>query len=151
MALNGGRGPYLLVAAICQRAQQDQYGSFSLINLLEHLVAGSDDPNAPEQMPPFRLDANLVVMFASGDTVGERMVTIVAEQPDGERLPPVSQRIVLRGNDQRSTIVSNLSLDIAQTGVYWFDVYLDDDLVTRIPLRIGWERGPRQPWMDLIR
>lgn len=151
MAMETGRGPHLLVAAICQRAQQDQYGSFSLINLLEHLVAGSDDPNAPEQMPPFRIDANLVVVFVSGDAVGDRTVTVVAEQPNGERLPPVSQRITLRGGDQRATIVSDLSLDIDQTGVYWFEVYLDDDLVTRIPLRIGYERGPRQPWMDLIR
>lgn len=144
------REPYLLMAVICQRAQQDQYGSFSIINILEHLVAGSDDPNAPEQMPTFRLEANLVVMFASGDAIGDRSVIIVAEEPDGERLQPVEQKITLRGGDQRSTIVSSLSLDISKTGVYWFDVFLEDRLVTRIPLRIGYERGPREPWMDLI-
>lgn len=143
--------PYLLVAVICQRAQQDQYGSFSIINVLEQLVAGSDDPNAPEQMPSFRLDANLVIVFASGSQEGQRTVTVVAEQPDGTRLQPVDQRILLRGGDQRATIVSDLSLDISQTGVYWFDVFLEGRLVTRIPLRIGYERQGRHPWLEVVR
>lgn len=139
------------MAAICQQANQDQYGSLSLTNLVEQLIAGSSDPNAPEEMPPFRFDADLVIIFASGDATGERTVTVIAEAPDGERLPPVDQTIFLRGEDYRSTIVSSLSLDITQVGVYWFDVLLDGSLVTRIPIRVGYERGPREPWMDLIR
>lgn len=142
--------PYLLMAVICERAQQDQYGSFSVINILEQLIAGSDDPNAPERMPTFRLDANLVVVFVSGRAHGERVVSVVAEEPSGNRLPPVRQTILLRGEDHRASIVSDLSLDITQTGVYWFDVLLEERLVSRIPLRIGYERGNRQPWMDLI-
>lgn len=143
--------PYLLIAAICQQANQDQYGSLNLMNLVEQLVAGSDNPDAPEEMPGFRFDADLVIVFASGEASGERTVTIIAEAPDGERLPPVDQMIFLRGEDARSTILSSLSLDITQVGVYWFDIQLDGRLVTRIPLRVGYERGHREPWMNLIR
>lgn len=143
--------PHLLVAAICQQANQDQYGSLSLMNMVEQLIAGSDDPNAPEEMPGFRFDAHLVIIFASGEATGERTVTVIAEAPDGERLPPVDQLIFLRGDDARSTILSSLSLDITQVGVYWFDVLLDGRLVTRIPVRVGYERGPREPWMNLVR
>lgn len=102
-------------------------------------------------MPGFRFDADLVIIFASGDAIGERTVTVIAEAPNGERLPPVDQAIILRGEDYRSTIVSSLSLDITQVGVYWFEVQLDGRQVTRIPIRVGYERGPREPWMDLIR
>jgi hypothetical protein len=142
--------PYLLLAAICQNAQQDQYGSFSLINILEHLVAGSDDPHAPEEMPPFRLTASLVVAFASGEARGDRVVTITAIEPNGERLAPFKQTITLLGGDHRATIVSDLSLDIGKTGVYWFEVALDARVVTRIPLHIGYERRANRPWLNVI-
>lgn len=140
-------GPYLLMAALCERAQQDQYGSFSVINVLENLVAGTDDPNAPEEMPTFRIDANLVVAFASGTARGKETVTIIPVQPDGKRLEPVSQDIELLGGDHRSTIVSTLSIDIVQPGVYWFDVELSGRLVTRIPLRIAYERRGVPSWV----
>ncbi|HUZ00384.1 MAG TPA: hypothetical protein VMU89_08530 [Thermomicrobiaceae bacterium] len=142
--------PHLLMAVLCQRAQQDQYGSFSVINVLEQLVAGTDDPNAPEEMPTFRLQANLVLVFASGDARGERTVTVTAVEPDGQRLAPVEQSISLLGEDHRATIISNLSLDIAKTGVYWFDVTLNQRPITRIPLRIGYERRSTQPWTNVI-
>lgn len=142
-----GAGPYLLMAVLCQRAQQDQYGSFSIINVLEQLVVGSDDPNAPEQMPTFRLQANLVVSFASGAERGNRTVSIVPVEPDGDRLEAVSQDIKLLGGDHRATIVSNLSLDITKEGVYWFEILLDDRPVTRLPLRIEYERRAARPWL----
>ncbi|HET9017367.1 MAG TPA: hypothetical protein VFN57_17330 [Thermomicrobiaceae bacterium] len=142
--------PYLLTAVLCQNAQQDQYGTFSLINVLEHLVAGTDDPNAPEEMPPFHLDANLVIVFASGPALGDRTVTVTAVEPDGVRLRPVNQTITLLGEDQRASIISNLSLEIAKTGVYWFDIDVNGRQVTRIPLRIGYERRANQPWLRVI-
>lgn len=145
--MSGDGEPHLLMAVLCQRAQQDQYGSFSVINILEQLVVGTDDPDAPETMPPFRIQSNLVVAFASGSDRGTHTVTIVPVQPDGERLEPVSQHIRLDGDDHRATVVSNLSIDITQTGVYWFDVLLDERPVTRIPLRIGYERRRLPSWV----
>lgn len=141
-----GTGPYLLAAALCQRAQQDQYGALNIINVLEQLYVSADDPNAPEIMPTFRFQANLIIALASGTLIGERTLTVVPVEPAGERLEPVSQVVEFKGEDHRVTMISNLSMDITQEGVYWFDVLLDDQPVTRIPLRIRYERGYAQPW-----
>jgi hypothetical protein len=144
------RGPYLLMAVLCQSARQDQYGSFSVVNVLEQLVAGTNDPNAPETMPTFRFQGDLAISFASGDAAGTHRLSVVPIQPSGARLEPVAQRIDLKGGDHRATFISNVSLDITEEGVYWFDVRLDERPVTRIPLRVGYERHYVEPWSRLL-
>src|SRR6185312_10905474 len=148
MASSGG--PYLLMAVLCERAQQDQYGSFSVMNVLEQLVAGTDSPDAPEAMPTFRFQGSLAVSFASGDANGDHTLSIVPVEPSGERLETVSQVIHLRGEDHRATFVSNVSMDITAEGVYWFEVSLDMRVVTRIPLKIRYERSYVQPWSKFV-
>lgn len=149
MGVNASKGPYLLMAVLCQRADQDQYGSFNIINILEQLVVGSDDPGAPEEFPGFRLESQLVVSIASGDHRGDGVVTIVPTDPKLNQLAPVSQDVRFSGEDHRVTIVSNVSLDVEHTGVYWFNVLLDGESVTWIPLRIGYRRGHQEPWLNL--
>jgi hypothetical protein len=143
------KGPYLLMAVLCQRADQDQYGSFNVINVLEQLVVGSDDPQAPIEFPGFRLEAQLVVSLASGERRGDSVISIEPLDPVLERLEPVSQEVRFNGEDHRVTIVSNVSLDIEHTGVYWFNVLLDGKSLTWIPLRIGYHRGYQEPWLNL--
>lgn len=148
MAARGG--PYLLMAVLCENAQQDQYGSFSVINVLEQLVAGTNDPNAPEKMPTFRFQGHLAVQFAAGNASGMHTLSIVPVQPSGERLDPVTQKIQFKGIDHRATFISNVSIDIEEEGVYWFNVALDDRVVTRIPLRIRYERNYVEPWSKFV-
>jgi len=144
MAASGG--PYLLMAVLCERAQQDQYGSFSVMNVLEQLVAGTDSPDAPEKMPTFRFQGSLAISFASGKATGNHTLSVIPVEPSGSRLDAVSQVIQLKGEDHRATFVSNVSMDITDEGVYWFEVSLDRRVVTRIPLKIRYERSYVQPW-----
>ena len=149
MGADANKGPYLLMAVLCQRADQDQYGSFNVINVLEQLVVGSDDPGAPEEFPGFRLEAQLVVSLASGEKRGDATIMIEPTDPKLNRLEPVSQTVTFSGEDHRVTIVSNVSLDVEHTGVYWFNVLLDGVSVSWIPLRIGYHRGHQEPWLNL--
>jgi hypothetical protein len=149
VGVDANKGPYLLMAVLCQRADQDQYGSFNVINILEQLIVGSDDPNAPEEFPGFRLEAQLVVSLASGNKRGDAEITIEPTDPKLNRLQPVSQGVRFSGEDHRVTIVSNVSLDVEHTGVYWFNVLLDGESISWIPLRIGYQRGNQEPWLNL--
>lgn len=143
-------GPYLLMAVLCQTAQQDQYGSFSVLNVLEQLVAGTNDPNAPVKMPTFRFQGHLAIQFAAGNSTGTHKLSVVPMQPSGERLDAVTQRIQFKGPDHRATFISNVSMDISEEGLYWFDVSFDDIIVTRIPLRVRYERQYVEPWSKYV-
>lgn len=147
--MTGGKGPYLLMAVLCQRADQDQYGSFNIINILEQLIVGSDDPDAPAEFPGFRLEAQLVVSLASGERRGDGVISIEPIDPALKSLEPVSQDIRFSGEDHRVTIVSSVSLDVEHTGVYWFSVKLDGETISWVPLRIGYQRGHQEPWLNL--
>lgn len=149
MGVDANKGPYLLMAVLCQKADQDQYGSFNIINVLEQLVVGSDEPDAPVEFPGFRLESQLVVSLASGDHRGDSVITIEPTDPKLNRLEAVSQEVRFSGEDHRVTIVSNVSLDVEHTGVYWFNVMLDGASVSWIPLRIGYHRGHQEPWLNL--
>ncbi|MBX6341961.1 MAG: hypothetical protein IRY97_05840 [Thermomicrobiaceae bacterium] len=142
--------PYVLLAVLCQRAQQDQYGSLSLINVIEQLVVGSTDPNPPEQMPTFRFQGNLVVSLASGPVRRRGTVRVRPIRPSGEALEPVYQEVEFRGEDNRVTLVSNLSFDVTEPGLHWFDVLLEDAVLTRIPLRVRYERARTAPWLTRV-
>jgi hypothetical protein len=37
-------------------------------------------------------------------------------------------------------LVLNINMVVDQEGVYWFEVHLEDQLLTRIPLRILYQR-----------
>lgn len=143
-------GPYLLMAVLCQTAQQDQYGSFSVVNVLEQLVAGTNNPDAPETMPIFRFQGQLAVQFAAGKATGSHTLSIVPIQPSGKRLDSVTQRIQFKGIDHRATFISSVSMDIEEEGLYWFNVALDDRVVTRIPLRVRYERQYIEPWSTYL-
>jgi hypothetical protein len=144
------RGPYLLMAVLCQNAQQDQYGSFSVINVLEQLVAGTNDPNAPEEMPTFRFQGQLAVQLAAGNATGSHTVSVVPVRPSGAKLEPVTQTVQFKGVDHRATVISSVSMDIEEEGVYWFNVALDNQVLTRIPLRIRYERQYVEPWSKYL-
>lgn len=146
MERDSSGGPYILLAVLCQQAQQDQYGALSIINVLEQLLVGSDAMDAPDKMPTFRFQANLAVSLASAGVAGRRTLSIVPNQPSGEQLDPVAQIVEFKGADQRVTFISNVSMDMTDEGIYWFEVRLDDELLTQIPLRVTYERSYQQPW-----
>jgi hypothetical protein len=120
------------------------------MNVLEQLVAGTDSPDAPEKMPTFRFQGSLAIQIASGKATGDHTLSVVPIEPAGTRLDAVSQVIRLKGDDHRATFVSNVSMDITAEGVYWFEVSLDRRVVTRIPLKIRYERSYVQPWSAYV-
>ena len=137
-------GPYLLAALLCERAYQNEYGAFNIDGVIEELVVQANVPRAPKDMPPFRLEGFAVIAFAAGVARGAYRVTLVPIRPNGERLEPVSQQISFDSDESRYTAVYNLSLDVTEPGLYWFDVLLNERLVSRIPVRIRYNRNVLQ-------
>ena len=50
----------------------------------------------------------------------------------------------LMGKDQGQNVILNIGLGVEMDGLYWFDVVLDDDLLTRVPLTITRTEAPAQ-------
>jgi hypothetical protein len=130
-------GPFLAAALLCERVLTEQDGVVSLIRIVDRLTQTVVGPGAPAEMPPVRVDWQLVLIFKSGAARGRSEVALQLEAPSGLKL---GDRMVLpvffEGEDRGVQLIAGLQLDLREEGLYWIDVLLDGSLVTRVPFRV---------------
>jgi hypothetical protein len=99
---------------------------------------------SPENMQPTSLNLNAFLSFRSGAAKGRNTIKWVMEEPSGIRGPEQLLPALFEGEDRGANFILGLPLTVNQEGVYWFDIFLEDQLLTRIPLRILYQRiGPQ--------
>ena len=129
--------PYIQAALLCEKILQEADGSLSIIRIADKL--GYRVEGFPPGYKPAIVLTGLVAL-KSGPIVGDHAVKVVVENPAGERKEILSTPFKFLGKDHGQNIILNLAIGIAQDGIYWFDVFCDEDLLTRIPLIIAQER-----------
>lgn len=136
-------GPYVQVAAFCEKVLEEKDGVLSLIRVVDritHTVAG---PGAPAEMQPFPYQLMLALTLKTGQARGGYNLKIVRELPSGirEESQGPSFRIHFEGEgDRGQNLVLQLQLMFEQEGLHWFDVFLEEQLLTRLPLRVVYAR-----------
>jgi hypothetical protein len=133
------RGPYLNTAIFCERAIQERDGVLSLIRMIDKFITAVAGPGpvVPDQMPPVPVNLTLVVILKPGEARGRFTVKVRPEAPSGLRLPEVEAPVSFSGApDAAANLLFNVNMIATEEGVYWFDILLDDQLLTRTPLRI---------------
>lgn len=139
MAENMSVTPYVQVAAFCQVALREAEGNLSLIRVADRqLVVGET-----KEMQPFNVQLTLVVILKSGNMQGSATLTVRPETPSGAQLPAFNSTVLFEGLERGVGIVSPVAFFVQETGLYWFDVLVDEVLLTRIPLRILYQQGPQ--------
>ncbi len=138
--MHSDSGPYLAIAALCENVIEDKQGVLSLIRVVDRIISTVAGPSSPEKMPPVPINLIAVVSFKSGSARGTHTVKLRPEAPSGIRLEEISFPVLFEGEDRGVNIIAHMGLLAQQEGLYWFDVLLDDVLVTRIPLRLVYQR-----------
>lgn len=131
-------GPYVGAAFLCETVIEDKTGAHSSIRVIDRLTVNSG-PQAPAVMPSVGFSANLVVMVKSGRARGRSEVTIRPESPAGIKLQEMRLPIQLEGEERGSQLQVKFDLELADEGLYWFDILLDGAMMTRIPLRVVYQ------------
>ena len=128
-------GPYFQGAVLCERVLVEQDGVKSAIRIFDRHTRTVAGPTPPTEMEPFTMEASLLVRFKSGAARGAHQLRVLIEKPSGESSSIINQDILFEGEDDRGAdIVGGLTLDM--TGLYWFDIHLNEVRITRVPLRI---------------
>jgi len=134
------QGPHLSAAFLCERVLIEQDGVKSAIRIVDRTTRTVIGPSPPPEMPPFPHSYFLLLRLKSGQARGPATVTIRFVKPSGESPTPLIQTIHFEGEDDRGVdLVTQLQVEFDRAGLYWFDVYLDDVRITRIPLRIVYQ------------
>lgn len=137
-------GPYLQMAVFCEQVIEDKQGILTLVRIIDRTTMTASGPNAPEKMPPFPVNANMVIGFKTGFAKGSHEVKIRPTSPDGRQLPEVTVPMHLEGDDRGANLVLPFRMMAEQDGLYWFDVYVGNRLFTRMPFRILYQRVSTQ-------
>jgi hypothetical protein len=139
-------GPYLQAAFLCERLLQEADGVISAIRIVDHVTVLQDGDASDTQSAPMRITLTLFLAFKSGRAQGTHALAVDLRQPSGtfaERR--YKQKLYFTsGSEHGNTIVLPVDMTVRQEGVYWFGIYLDDRLVTRVPLHAEYQQSPEE-------
>jgi hypothetical protein len=132
-------GPYLQMAFFCEKVLEEKDGVSSAIRIVDRITHTATGPEPPGQMPPVPIALTAMISFKSGSARGRHILRVIPETPSGLRLAEISLPVQLEGDDRGMQATMNIRLQAEQEGLYWFDVFFDDVLVTRMPLRVVYQ------------
>lgn len=147
-------GPYLQIAAICEQVIEGKDGVLSLIRVIDRVnhQAGIIGPPGmaippevaaavPEEMPPFVHNFVVVISFKVGEVRGSHQLRLDLEKPDMTTQTLVSQDVFLEGGEDRGVnVVNRMVWQFDIQGLHWFNVYFDNSLMAKMPMRIVYLR-----------
>src|SRR5690348_2104133 len=136
-------GPHVAVATLCDRVLHEQDGALSLIRIVDRFTISG----ATEQMPPAQVQTTLVIVFRTGAlAVGAYMIKIRLIHPNAAASLVTEHRAFFDGREEASVnLIASLNLMLKEEGLYWIDVLFEDALVTRIPMRVLYQRTGHNP------
>lgn len=133
-------GPFVMAAFFCERVLEEKDGVASFIRVIDRIISQAIGPGAPEKMPLTTWAATLVIGLKSGFAKGSYSVTVQGHSPTGRALPPATLPVFLEGDDRGANLFGIMQLQLDEDGLYWFDVFFEKRFLTRIPLRIVYQR-----------
>ncbi len=125
--------PFLSAAVLCEKVLQESNGSLTLVRLADRV--DYDLSLLPAGVQPVMAIQGLISV-KSGPAVGAYKLKVVGINPKGQSHQLIESVFTLKGNDQGQNLILNLTLLITGEGLHWFDVFIEDHLMTRIPLML---------------
>ena len=133
-------GPYLQMAVFCEKILQERDGVISVIRVIDRVNRTATGPEAPEAMPSFDYQLTTIITLKSGRARGGVQVEIEPELPSGLRQPRAAMTAQMEGNERGQNLIMNLQMKFEEPGVYWFNVYADGRIITRLPFTVTYSR-----------
>ena len=136
-------GPYVQFAGFCEKTLQEADGVISLIRVLDRITITAEGPEVPAELPPGgAINTTMVVMLKSDDARGRHPLKIRMQLPSGAYGPDQEVDAVFEGEERGVNLIVNMTLEAIE-GIYWFEVYVNNRKLTKMPLRVIYQRVPR--------
>ena len=135
------QGPFLCAALLCERLLLEQDGVSSAIRIIDRVTRTVMGSNPPEEMEPFEYEVTLVIILKAGWTHGSHPLRLDMVKPPGETQVLLQQTVFFEGGEDRGvSVVSRMRLRLSHEGLHWFEVFLEGRLLTKIPMRVVYQR-----------
>jgi hypothetical protein len=131
--------PRLCAALLCENVLQDKDGVLSLIRVIDTFNINA----TTKQLPPGFATFKLHVSFKADEAIGPRTLLVVGRSPDRKEILRQEYPIQFTSDADGANgagIIADCQILIGVAGTYWFEVFLNSEFVTRIPLRIVYQQ-----------
>lgn len=133
--------PYLGIAAICEKVLQEEHNVLSAIRIVDRLFI---DPATLEQVKKDTtplVQVTLLLKFMSINYSGQHALSLKMLSPSGkERDLLTSVPLVFEAEGTGVQVKVAVNIAAKQSGRYWVVVYLDDEVFTRTPLEMLFQK-----------
>lgn len=130
--------PSLRIAALCERVLQEKDGALSLIRLIDRLVITAEGTDVPKELPPGQVPLTALMSWING--LGNYEAKVHVDCPDGSSFESLTVPFYLDSLDKVHNVIVRLVLPVKRQGVYWFNFVLGEDVKSRLPLRVIYQR-----------
>jgi hypothetical protein len=137
---NFNDGPYLNGAFLCEKVLQEKDETISIVRIVDRITITAAASSAPISLPPTNLSLSAFISLKSGNARGSHTIKLILEEPSGIRKSEQLLPALFEGEDRGVNLIVNLNVLITQEGVYWFNIFLEEEFLTRIPLRVLYQR-----------
>ena len=138
-------GPHLSAAFFCEKMLKEADGVATFIRMVDILMVPKPEaaPLGPDGKPiHVATEITAIVVLKSGNAKGESSIKLVANFPSGDALELFKTNVVLVGDEKGVNIYAQIPVPITEEGLYWYDVVVDGETITRMPLRIKYVQPP---------
>lgn len=134
-------GPFVNVAAFCQYALQEKDDAITAVRIVDRVtlaVDEGDQADAAGTSAPLQLWA--VIVLQPGALRGSHNLTVRPTTPTADQSSPWEFPIFFPEDGRGVQVLVNMSITVTREGTSNFDVYVDDQFLTRMPLRVAFTR-----------
>jgi len=130
--------PSLRIAALCERVLEEKDGSLSLIRLIDRLVITAEGKDIPKELPPGQFSLTALMSWING--LGNYEARIRCDYPDGNSFETPTLPFYLDSLDKVQNLIVRLVIPVKRQGIYWFNFLLGDEVKSKVPLRVIYQR-----------
>jgi hypothetical protein len=142
MSIESQDGPFVSVACICQTPLREATGHLSVIRITDRIqIIGTE----PQMQPQPLMNLMLVIVLRSGVLRETYTLTVTTVAPNGQSSPHNPISVLFEGEDRGPAIISPLILVATEAGLYWIEIALEGKLLTKIPLRVQYQKAQGIP------
>ena len=129
---------HLAIAVFCEKVLREADNVVSIIRIIDRFNIQCITPELQTQTFP----CTIFISFKSGFLRGKQIISIRPKSPDGMDMPSMHIPVLFEGDAERNNhLIASINLTIEHEGLYWFDIHLNEELITRMPLRIAYQQG----------
>lgn len=130
--------PYLTAALLCDKVLEEKNGTLSVMRVIDRVEfqKAKDIPEIEKLGIKPGIPLSGLICVKSGPMVGKAHVYLDEVRPSGTRKRLLTFEADLKGGDHGQNLIINMMLGIEEEGLHWFEVFIEDTLMTKIPLMI---------------